>query len=589
MDLRDEFQQLLGSSGRDRGMKGMKAPKGSLEWLKQQQNSKTTPKPQAAGVPTNTGAPGDAAPALTEKPSGPSLAGPPVTKPKTQAPAPTYQELDALLSGKTPAASTSTPSAPEVVAPPARPAYAVDSGSSVSLLTFDKGDAVPESAWAALTDGEGQSLSLANLASEGGELVLLVPESAHHTGGPSETWTKLLIDLQNMLGSHPAKVRAVAVSPEPKEVHAKMMTRYNLKLFHFASDTERAFLAAHKVWDPQAAQRGVSVERQTFIIDTATKKFAHVFASVPAVGHAEAVRDVLQQLQNRNTDAQDAPPPSLIAPPPKPVVAPEAPRAEPPAAPEETAAAAAAAAAEAAAAVAPVAGRDGGSPLLSGPPVPREAAQQDAQADSVKQLDEEEAFALEVESVGPLIGRGGARVKDLAASSGASIRFENEPAPTMYARGSPEQRAKAYEILAGWIENSGVETVAIPLDMHGRIIGAGGAKIKEIEMLTRAHVLFEREPEPCMVVRGNATERAAAIAMANAIIDSHEFEEERLQLSDVSDRTHVRAVLGYKGAFVRKLEVCGYVWLGAVWWGVLGGREGEVGKGVGGWSVRVRV
>jgi peroxiredoxin len=47
------------------------------------------------------------------------------------------------------------------------------------------------------------------------------------------------------------------------------------------------------VWDPLAAQRGVSVERQTFIIDTSTMTFAHVFPSVPAVGHAEAVRDVL--------------------------------------------------------------------------------------------------------------------------------------------------------------------------------------------------------------------------------------------------------------------------------------------------------
>ena len=47
------------------------------------------------------------------------------------------------------------------------------------------------------------------------------------------------------------------------------------------------------MWDPLAAQRGVSVERQTFIIDTSTMTFAHVFPSVPAVGHAEAVRDVL--------------------------------------------------------------------------------------------------------------------------------------------------------------------------------------------------------------------------------------------------------------------------------------------------------
>ena len=39
----------------------------------------------------------------------------------------------------------------------------------------------------------------------------------------------------------------MAVSPESNEVHAKMMSRYNLKLFLFASDAERRFMATHKV------------------------------------------------------------------------------------------------------------------------------------------------------------------------------------------------------------------------------------------------------------------------------------------------------------------------------------------------------
>jgi peroxiredoxin len=112
---------------------------------------------------------------------------------------------------------------------------------------LDRGDAVPKDVWSALKDSQGNSLALSKLKAEGGELVLLVPEYAHHTGGPGETWTKLLIDLQNMLGSQPEKVRAVAVSPEPDTVHAKMISRYNLKLFSFASDSDRSFLAAHKV------------------------------------------------------------------------------------------------------------------------------------------------------------------------------------------------------------------------------------------------------------------------------------------------------------------------------------------------------
>ena len=53
-NLRNEFEQLLGSSGRDKGMKGMKAPKGSLEWLKQQRNvhpCQTTLVPAALAFP----------------------------------------------------------------------------------------------------------------------------------------------------------------------------------------------------------------------------------------------------------------------------------------------------------------------------------------------------------------------------------------------------------------------------------------------------------------------------------------------------------------------------------------------------------
>jgi peroxiredoxin/rRNA processing protein Krr1/Pno1 len=550
-DLKDEFEKMLGTSGRDRGMKEIKAPKGSIEWLKQQ-NAKGSSRPTAAPAanPAEAGSL-DAAPALASKPAGASLAGP--AKPRFQAPDPTYSDLDALLSGKTPAAPATPEVVPEMVAPAARPSYAVSADSSredsmVALASFDKGDAVPESVWAALTDDSGQSLSLSTLASQGGELVLLVPEVGHHTGAPAETWTKLLIDLQNMLGSQPDKVKAVAVSPESNEVHAKMVKNYNFKLFNFASDSERTFLAAHKIWDPLAAKRGVTVERQMFIIDTATKKFAHVFHSVPAVGHAEAVRDVLTTLQKQKADAEAKAEPvlSLAPPPPKPAPAPET------AAPAAFSPKDATPVQEAPKAVAL-------EPLEATAPVARTkadivATQGGGDTQGLKSLDEEEGFLLAVESVGPLIGRGGARVKELAAKSGASIRFESLPSPTMFARGSPEQRGKAYRIVMDWINNSGMERVALPLELHGRVIGSGGSKIKEIEFKTRAHVLFEKEPEPCMVVRGSVSERAAAIAMANEIIASFDVEEEKFQLTGVVDRVHVRAVLGYKGTFIKELE-----------------------------------
>ena len=50
--LRDEFEKMLGSSGRDQGLKGMKAPKGSIEWLKQQQAKDKARNVSPAASPT---------------------------------------------------------------------------------------------------------------------------------------------------------------------------------------------------------------------------------------------------------------------------------------------------------------------------------------------------------------------------------------------------------------------------------------------------------------------------------------------------------------------------------------------------------
>ncbi len=187
-DLKNEFQELLGKSGRDRGMKEMKAPKGSVEWLKQQQNIKGPVRPTAPAANPVEDAPPSA--------GAPPLAGPPA-KPKLQASAPSYQDLDALLSGKTLTTKPPAKVVPELVAPAARPAYSVGATNDmVALASFDKGDAVPQAAWDALVDAQGQSLTLSKFAEDGGELLVVVPEIGKHTGAPSETWTKLLIGAQ---------------------------------------------------------------------------------------------------------------------------------------------------------------------------------------------------------------------------------------------------------------------------------------------------------------------------------------------------------------------------------------------------------
>jgi len=123
-ELRDEFSQLLGESGRDRGMTEIKAPKGSLEWL-QQQKGKTSGSPATtAKQPVAQQDP--PATSSAAEPSGPLLSAPP-SKPQAEVTAPTYADLDQLLSAKTPAAAK--PSAPAVPEPPVpepqSPSYAV--------------------------------------------------------------------------------------------------------------------------------------------------------------------------------------------------------------------------------------------------------------------------------------------------------------------------------------------------------------------------------------------------------------------------------------------------------------------------------
>jgi len=113
-DLKNEFQELLVKSGRDRDMTEMKTPKGSVEWLKQQQNIKGPVRPTApAANPVEDSLPSAGAP---------PLADPPV-KPKMQAPVPSYQDLDALRRGssRTPTAKSAAKVVPEFVAPAGRP------------------------------------------------------------------------------------------------------------------------------------------------------------------------------------------------------------------------------------------------------------------------------------------------------------------------------------------------------------------------------------------------------------------------------------------------------------------------------------
>jgi Ca2+-binding EF-hand superfamily protein len=66
-EMRDEFSKLLSDSGRDRGMKKIEPPKGSVEWMQQQQDTKTAvqtaPVTAATPAPATEAAPEVVAPA----------------------------------------------------------------------------------------------------------------------------------------------------------------------------------------------------------------------------------------------------------------------------------------------------------------------------------------------------------------------------------------------------------------------------------------------------------------------------------------------------------------------------------------------
>ena len=163
-DLRGEFSKLMGESGREQGMKEIKAPKGSLQWL-QQQSAKspaagpaaspasTQPEELAVAVPGPRQVPGP------DQPSVPKLSGPP-TRSVVKEKASTYAydvdisepsvPTDVILSSLAPRqAAPAQPSGPKLSGPPARRAYAYDVDVSVKSAPSAAPLAVAKSAVAA--------------------------------------------------------------------------------------------------------------------------------------------------------------------------------------------------------------------------------------------------------------------------------------------------------------------------------------------------------------------------------------------------------------------------------------------------------
>ncbi|RWS08686.1 insulin-like growth factor 2 mRNA-binding protein 1 isoform X1, partial [Dinothrombium tinctorium] len=121
-------------------------------------------------------------------------------------------------------------------------------------------------------------------------------------------------------------------------------------------------------------------------------------------------------------------------------------------------------------------------------------------------------------AVGAIIGTGGSTIREMISSSGASIKVAQPPkeelegaqAPPERERkvtivGTPEAQWKAqfmifrkvgYEGLAGPQEATLKVEIFVPSSQVGRIIGKGGATVRELQRLTHAVIKLPEEGQP---------------------------------------------------------------------------------------------
>ena len=204
--LRKQFDDLLEKSGRDSGMKKLKAPKGS--WASMSGGKKEEAKKDL----------------VTKGESSREESVEETTKMQAKPSIPSYAQMDAYLKGKKTEPLVQPKDAEAAKIPSlVRPSYSIsksasntDSTNVISVKSFEEGDDVPLDLFQLLVDNEDKPIALTELESMGKKLLLIVPEPSRHSGSASDNWTKLLIDIQNKLGSRLPAVSCIAVSPEPR-------------------------------------------------------------------------------------------------------------------------------------------------------------------------------------------------------------------------------------------------------------------------------------------------------------------------------------------------------------------------------------
>jgi len=106
-------------------------------------------------------------------------------------------------------------------------------------------------------------------------------------------FTNILPDLQKL------DATVVGISPDSPESHSKFAEKKNLKVT-LLSDPEKEVLKKYGAWGLKKfrGKTYMGVIRSTFIVDP-KGKIAHVWPKVSVKEHAEEVKSVLKELQNK--------------------------------------------------------------------------------------------------------------------------------------------------------------------------------------------------------------------------------------------------------------------------------------------------
>jgi len=139
-----------------------------------------------------------------------------------------------------------------------------------------------------------------------------------------------------------------------------------------------------------------------------------------------------------------------------------------------------------------------------------------------------ELMEIPKNSVGRVIGAGGARIQELQERSGAKIDIDRSTEKCMVRfAGSADAVAKAKvlvtEVLNGTDRSMGdcVETLEVPPSTTGRLIGPGGKQINQIQEKSGAKVDIDKTRDPCIVrIAGSSDAVAVAQAMVLEVVQS---------------------------------------------------------------------